>query len=284
MSLLVFWLIPVVLLVVLILLVLDYRRANIKPELLIIEPLGKLITLWRLARIIGPEAKIHRVLNCLRQTHLSDSRLIDLVLSDQSLNQRKEESTHLITDQPLPMLGTRRVLEVADRRSSIVVGSYQTVEPFLDSQTLPDDWPVLKKEIDLAAEHGFLTLLLGLSHRSRPEGRIPKHQYLGAVMLEAQVDRSAAKQLSSHPWRLVSCLPTGLVRWLSRELGEEKRVISAKAIGEINSPLEREKAYADNRAFAEADFTARYQMIRLCQRRFRCRVLSLNGEDERLPV
>jgi hypothetical protein len=289
----VFWLVPVLLVVVFTLILLHHAQSGRKPRLLLVEPCGTLVRQWHLARIIGDERQVIRLLGLTQAYHDHSGSILEQVLHSVSLNGPKPSST-LLRLERLPVMGEKRALEVDGKVMLIAVGLIEEVLPLVkydsDGKTLLGDESgrELQRVSTNAAAHGYLPLACvgRFAHGKVPLTGAEHFSWAGLALLEPEVDREALSKLQSYPrakLKLLSVLPDELLGQLSRQVGRSEAWAGLGA-GYRDNPQEQEQYWDATAYIGAAGLRERYSAIRYFQHGRDCQVWSANPEDAKLPA
>lgn len=274
MDLLIFWLTPVILAVVLILVSLSHRPKTKLLPLTLIEPLGTLFKDWRLARRIGSEKRLADLTNYFSATELDQwSRLGEIVKGDAQLPSK----VALVKTEPLSLLGEKRLIEVENKTISVIIGL--PAEVLGQIETID---PKAAAEATRAEANGILTLHVGevVIHGRDNQFR---HRYIGSLLFEPIFEPSKLEKLIA--WRWLSVLPSTLLAHYATQLPgtEDGHFYDATEITQA-PPQEAEERLAAAKVIGSANLRDRYQIVCQYQRQHDCRFWSRNPADRKLPL
>jgi hypothetical protein len=288
---LIFWLVPVILLVVFTLIITNHARDPVRRKLLFVEPLGSLIPTWRPVRLIGDASQLRQALAWLAQSRLTDGSPLEHLLADHDAAPVGDPSA-LLHRQPLGPWGEQRVLQRNGRSVSILAGDIDTI---LAASRYRSDGRVLLTESDRAeqrltaaraGEHGFVAVAIALRHFHTRVYEPDRHTWLGMAFLEPVYDEVLSRKLGligQSRLKFLSVLPseflhsvTARVRGSSQFAGIPPR--------QSTTPQEEEQAWEQNTTIGGADSAKRHAVCRYFESRRDCRLLSVLPDDEKLPI
>jgi hypothetical protein len=288
MEVIVFWLMPVALLVVLILLTLQIIKHNRKQEIHIIEPLGLLVTDWQVARFEPDSQTIKQVFKLLASSNLSKGTLLEqiIVSSSKSVSLKSKSSTGtLIEHQSFGALSEQFVLELGNKKKSFLIGPLEQIEEFIEDEKIAKYRTLSQK----SAENGYLALVIATSFVHGDKPKKSKYQIEGMVVMEPVTNQdfvTALQGTNQKPTRFLTALPVGVASKLYSQVFPSKTHFDLNA-KELESLLPPKFAEADLEkaiVVGGADLIARHQALRVWQRQYDCTVVSRNLEDRDLPV
>lgn len=276
------WPAGLVLLVLVVGLVSGLRVGSHLPSVMLIEPLLLMVRRWQIARLTGDGNKVEVALGWLESTHVGDGLLEQILPTPKK---RNRDGVTLISSRQLPLLGEQRLVRQGKQTFSVIVGTAGDVLPELILTKA--ERAKLQQETDQAAEHGFLTLLVGQTAVHSTSSDAPtrlEHVFLGSVLLEPLLDTVTIEKIGRLPnveKRLLTVLPKIFASYLAEKIGVTGQ---ADALTGQESPEVFEKQVHAAAVLAEADHQRRYQIIRALQLTHHCSLLSKLPSDDGLPI
>ena len=288
MDSIVFWLMPVALLVVLILLTLQIIKHNHKSELYVIEPMGLLVRSWQVARFEPDNQSIRQIFKLLATANLSKGTLLEsAIVSASGSVSLKSKSTKgtVVEHQSFGVLAEQLVLEVGNKKQSVLIGPLEQIEEFVNDEKISKYRTLSQKSV----ENGYLMLIIATSFVHGHLSKKSKHQIEGVVVLEPEVDQDRVEILqraNQKPTRFLTVLPVGVTAHLFNQIFPHKAHfdLNAKELETLLPPKFAEVDLEKATIVGGADLIARHQALRVWQREFDCIVVSRNPEDRDLPV
>ncbi|QQG49867.1 MAG: hypothetical protein HZB70_03675 [Candidatus Berkelbacteria bacterium] len=305
----IFWLVPVVLLIVFILVLLRHGRDTNKPPLLIVEPLGTLITAWQTARFIpagvssteknstAPTStarkQLEEYLSMFRyQTCNSGTPLEMIIISTLGIEQRSAAT--LLHCHGLSLWGEQRIFETKDGKIlSVMMGDigeilskvkYNGAGKEVMSDKMRQELKALSQR---SGSHGYLPVACCYRFvHARAVIEPTGHSWAGLILLEPVLAPNLIKRLRGYrqaDLKMLSILPEALLSFLRRQLWRTETYDGATPSREDN-PKEKEEYWDQARSIGSANLRERYSAVRYFQFGKNCRVLSGNTEDRQLPV
>ncbi len=291
MPLLVFWLTPVVLVLVLALLLLRFQPKR-KSKLVVIEPLLLLIDQWHLSRIIGDDRAVIRHLRQWQQglelTHSTVEQLARQIV----LKPSQAGQAAILEQRRLPFWAEQRVIEVNGKKSALLCGSVGEVLEHCDA----DDAGALTSEkrrewqglASTAARNGFLAL--ACAETSNIDSSERPYRFMGLAILEPVYNQEALKKFRALSGvgqvRLLSFLPVALLEIIREKLlpaAADPRSISEQELQEL-PPRQQETAIENSNIYGEIPTRSRYYIARQLQHRYELLVASRVGQDSDIPA
>ncbi len=288
---LIFWLVPVILLIVFTLIVTNHARDPRRRKLLLVEPLGTLIPCWRAVRMIGDVNQLRQALAWTEQTRLGDDAPLDCIVSSDE-SPRPSEPTPLIHRELLGAWSEQRVLQRTGRTISILAGD---VDRILGGCRYRSDGRILLTESDRAeyrltaaraGEHGYLAVAFGARYFHSRVYEPDKHTWLGLILFEPVYDQSLLNQLQqidSSRMKLLSFLPVEFLHAVVAKLRGSSQFAGIPR-RPVETPLEEEQLWQSSSVIGSADQAKRHAVARYFELRRDCRMLSTLSSDRQLPI
>lgn len=289
---LIFWLVPVILLVVLISIVANHVNSPRRRKLYFLEPLGTLITTWRSVRLIGESSPLRTALTWLAGSDLSEGTPLEWILKSPDTPSRRAAEFPLLHQQSIGSWGEQRVVQHGGRPVSIVAGS---VDAVLDACRYRSDGRLLLTDSDKAehrltaeraGEHGFLAVAVGIRYFHGRVYEPDKHTWLGMIFFEPVYDEQLLGQLrhiDPSRMKLLSYLPEPFlhsvltkIRGVNQFAGIPRRPVI--------TPLEQERLWQESAAIGSADAALRHAIVRYFESRRDCWMISGIAADRKLPL
>jgi len=288
MEVIVFWMAPVVLLVVLILLTLQIIKHNRKGELYVIEPAGLLVSGWQVARFEPDGQSIRRVFHLLATSNLSKETLLEQIIVSASRSvylKSKSSSGTLVEHQSFGVLSEQFILQIGNKIQSFVIGPLDQIETFIEDEKIAKYRTLSQK----SAENGYLALVIASSFVHGDKPKQSKHQIEGMVVLEPTIDQdfvTILRKPNQKPTRFLTVLPIGVASHLYAQVfpAHTHFGLNAKELETLLPPKFAEADLEKATIVGGADLIARHQALRVWQRQFDCIVVSRNPEDRDLPI
>lgn len=288
---LIFWLVPVILLVIFSLIVINHSRDPVRRKLLLVEPLGALIPRWRAVRMIGDMNQLRHALAWLAQSRLTDLSPFEHLLAHEDALPAGQ-STPLLFRQTIGTWGEQRVLQRGGRTISIIAGD---VEAVLAASRYRSDGRILLTESDRAehrltaaraGEHGYLAFAVAQRHFHTRLFEPDKHTWLGLVLLEPVYDQALInqlKQIEPSRLKLLSVLPIEFLHGVMTKMRGASQFAGIPSRAST-TPQEEEQVWEHSPAIGGADATKRHTICRYFESRRNCRMLSALPMDKNLPI
>lgn len=289
MAVIIFWLMPVVLLVVLILLVLAIlARQTTKQSLTVIEPLGWLVKSWQVARFEPDNQSLTRLFKVLASSNLSKGTLLEQIIVSAAGSIRlksKPNAGILVEHQSVGPLAEQFILEIGTKTQSVLVGPLEQIENLVDDDKIAK-YRALSQQ---SAEHGYLALTIATCFVHGDKPKKTKHQVEGVIVLEPKIDQDQAARLqknSQQPIRFLTVLPVCMATNLYSQVFPDQTPfgLNAKELETILPPKFAEADLDKAAVVGGADLIARHQALRVWQQKYTCTVISVNPEDRDLPI
>ncbi len=288
MELIVFWLMPVLLLIVLIFLTLQITKDRKLAKLYAVEPLELLIKGWQVARFEPDNQTIKRIFKLLAMANLSKGTLLEQVIVSAARSfrlQSKAMSAMLVEHRSIGPLAEQFILETSAKNQSVLIGPLEQIEELVDDEKIAKYRHLSQK----STESGYLSLTVATSFIHGSKQKSIRHQIEGLVILEPVIDEKQLAKLqniSQELARFLTVLPVGLATHLYNQVFPDQAHFSvqAKELETILPPKFAEVDLDKARVVGGADLVARHQALRVWQRRFSCVLVSRNPEDRDLPV
>lgn len=287
MEVIVFWLVPVVLLIVLILLTLQAVKHRHLPKLYVVEPLGFLVTSWQVARFEPDSQSAKRTFKLLARANLSKGTLLEQIIVSAAGSvalKSKDTAGTLVEHQSFGPLAEQFVLELGNKSQSILIGPLEQIEEFIVDERVAKYRALSKR----SAENGYLALIIATSF-VHGDKKVTKHQIEAAVLLEPVIDEeqlAKLQQLGSVAIRFLSVTPVVIAAQLYEKVfpSQAHFDLNAKELETLLPPKFAEADLEKAIVVGGADLIARHQSLRVWQRQFDCIVVSRNPEDRELPI
>lgn len=289
MELVIFWLVPVVLLVVLILLVLAILARQVtKQPLTVIEPLGWLVKSWQVARFEPNTQSLAQLFKALASSNLSRGTLLEQIIVSAAGSIRlksKATAATLVEHQSIGPLAEQFVLMLGTKKQSVLIGPLEQIEGLVDDEKIAKFRALSQK----SAENGYLALTMAASFVHGDKPNKTKHQIEGIVVLESNIDQGQLAQLqrfNHEQTRFLTVLPVGVAAHLYGQVFPDKSHfgLNAKELETLLPPKFAEADLDKAVVVGGADLIARHQALRVWQQKHSCVVVSVNPEDRDLPV
>ncbi len=289
-EVIIFWLVPVGLLVVFTIILLGHTRDPKRRKLLFLEPLGTVITQWRPVRFVGDQVALPQSLKLLVATRTSDASALDLILSLEL--DGRPMSAELLEHQLLGAWAEQRVVVDEGRSLSLLAGDPAIV---LRASRYRSDGRTLltesdRAEINLTAkragEHGYLALAVAKRYFHSRIFEADKHTWLGLILLEPIIDESLiarVRQLIPGRVKLLSVLPTELLGYIQTKVRGESQFAGIPTRPSTD-PVAREDHWQRTDVLGETSFEDRFAIVRYFESRRDCRLVSVLPGDRKLPI
>lgn len=188
-----------------------------QPEEVIIEPLA-LVKTWKLARLVGDDAKIGTLLYALKG--LEDHDFFSHILRNWQSNSVKSNKTklNLLEDHDLKTGGHEFIIQEGNHRLTVLVGSFRELHDRCQFDTYSKELSeeAVEHQATLASRNGYLALGLALATGVTQNVR-PK--FLGLVLLEPEIDSSVSV---IRPTRIYTQADPELSHYLAGKLWDMK--------------------------------------------------------------
>lgn len=289
MEVIVFWLMPVVLLVVLILLVLAMSaRKTTKQPLKVIEPLGWLVTSWQVARFEPNTQSLTQLFKVLASSNLSKGTLLEQIIVSAAGSIRLKSKATVATlaeHQLVGPLAEQFVLTLGTKKQSVLIGPLEQIESLVDDEKIAKFRALSQK----SAQNGYLALTMATSFVHGDRSKKTKHQIEGVVVLEPSIDQSRVAQIQKidhDQTRFLTVLPFGVATHLYGQVFPDQTPfgLNAKELETLLPPKYAEADLEKAAVVGGADIVARHQALRVWQQKHSCVVVSVNPEDRDLPI
>ena len=293
MPLIIFWLTPVFL-VVIFLIVLTQHKVSIKPKLFIIEPLLYLIKKWQLARIEGDEKNTRRLFSYWLPGLEMQRSIVEQLVRQVDFNRPviPDESIAILNQRTLPFWAEERELELRAKKSSVLAGPISEVIEYCDADTrgklTREDIDSWRKKADKAYANGFWALALAESSSAQAlESK--KYKLIGLMILEPVINKKAEAVLrrmtAVGQVKFLSFLPASFIERLVQKIFPSRKVqtINGQELSKL-SPIKQEAAMDSKEIFGEMAAKNRYYIVRHYRSRYSLTVASLVPSDDELPA
>ncbi|MDP3992864.1 MAG: hypothetical protein Q8Q05_01460 [bacterium] len=289
MEVIVFWLMPVVLLVVLILLVLvmiGHQRTL--RRLTVIEPLGWLVKSWQVARFEPNNQTLAGLFKVIASSNLSKGTLLEQIIVSAAGSVRlksKAAAATLVEHQSIGPLAEQFVLRFGAKKQSVLIGPLEQIEGLVDDDTIAKFRALSQK----SAQNGYLALTIATSFLHGDKPQKTNHQIEGTVVLESSIDQSRVAQIQKidhDQARFLTVLPFGVAMHLYGHVFPNQTPfgLNAKELETLLPPKYAEADLEKAAVVGAADIVARHQTLRVWQQKHSCVVVSVNPEDRDLPI
>ena len=284
----VFWLVPVILLIVLIFLSLQIGHHHRWPKLYIIEPLDLLVKSWRAVRFEPDGQALKKSFKLLSSINLSQGTLLEkmIVAAAGAIRLQSKSSTAILTDHHLiGPLAEQFIISLGSKKQSILIGPLEQIEGLVADEKLTRYRQLSQK----SAENGYLSLLIATSYLHGDRVKTIKHQIEGLVILEPIIDQkqlSSLQKINPESVRFLTVLPSVVAGRLYDQTLPSQTYFSlnSKELETLLPPKFAEAEIGRAKVVGGADLVARHQALRVWQQQFDCVVVSRNSEDHDLPV
>jgi hypothetical protein len=293
MPLVVFWLTPVVLVMVFLLFLIS-QRPHKRRRIFLIEPLLFLFEKFRVARSIGNEQQLKKLLSYwlpgLEMQQSVVEQLVRQIEDAPPLIAAKD--TTVLTQQPLPFWAELRHLEVVGKSHFVLAGPISELINYCDADF---DGPITQEKrvswpgnAETADKNGFWTLALAESHS--PDAMLrKKFKLAGLVVLEPVLNAQAVAEVrqaaSQGEVRLLSVMSANFCQSLLEKIFPELKVkaVSGPELSEM-SPRDQERLTEAAKIYGEVGQKNRYWIARQLQRHANTVVISKLPIDTDLPA
>lgn len=229
----------------------------------IIEPLGLIFTNWQLVRSVG-SSQANQVLEQFQATSLTHSSLREII------GRAKHRTKHqLISNQELPLLGERRVIETNGRTIQAVIGLPSELQTLVSASTF-------HTEALIAVEHGLLPLVVATSASTKPDA---KFGYVGTLLFEP---KCVPYKGDAANIRVLSVLPAMFVNYYYQQFGAFSDLAVDAASFLYDTPQKIEKIITQAAIIGAANLRERYQLLALLSTHNSYQFVSNNIQDEQL--
>jgi hypothetical protein len=293
MPLVVFWLTPVVLVTVFLLYLLS-RGPGKKRRIFLVEPLLFVFEKFRIARFIGSESELKKLLSYWLPGLELQQSLIEQVA-------RQIESTPtlfapkditVLTQQSLPFWAELRQIDLSGKNLFVLAGPVTELINYCDADAdglvTPEkrvSWPATA---ETAHKNGFWTLALAYS--SSPDAMLrKKFRLAGLIILEPVLKDQSVIEIrqaaSQGEVRLISVMSAGFCQAILEKIFPELRVkaVSGPELSDM-SPKGQERTIEAAKIYGEIGQKNRYWIARQLQRHGYLAVLSNLPLDNDLPA
>lgn len=289
----IFWLVPVLLLSVFLLVLLRHTSENRKPPLLIVEPLGTIISAWQTARVIGDKKQLDNYLSMFRYHACNSGTPLEaIILATGGIEQHLPVT--LLHCHGLGLWGEQRIFETADGKIlSVMIGDVSEILPKVKymgagkAVMTENERHELEMTANRANSHGFLPL--ACCYRFVHSGSVIEptgHSWAGFILLEPVLAAGLVKRLGGYrpqDLKMLSVLPPALLFFLRRRLWRTEADGGLPLVLD-KGPKEKEEYWDNSSCIGSANLRERYSAVRYFQFGKTCRVLSGNAEDRQLPI
>lgn len=293
MPLIIFWLTPVLLLVIF-LVVISQNKVSDKPKVFLVEPLLFLVKKWELARIEGDEKKTKRLLSYwLPGLEMQQSIIEQLT---RQINVRPpiipDKSIIILNQKTLPFWAEERELDLRGKKTSVLAGPISELIKYCDSDTKGplsrEQTEAWLKKIDNVYANGFLAVAFAESS-SKEALNTRKYRLIGVTILEPGINtknQQKIRQMSSiGKIKIISFLPAALAEHIMQKVFPSRKdaVISGLQLSKL-TPKKQEEAMDSSTIFGEIDAKNRYYIARHFHRDNDVTVVSNVSSDSELPA
>ena len=293
MPLIVFWLTPVILVVIFLIVMIQYKVSD-KPKIFIVEPLLYLIKKWEMARIEGNEKNINRLFSYwLPGLEMQRSIIEQLV---RQVNFRipviPDKKITILNQKTLPFWAEERELEIWGKKTSVLAGPISEVIKYCDvdvgGNLTKEKTNVWLKKADNAYANGFLALAFAESSTKEALDNI-KYKFTGLMILEPVIDKKAEgtiRQMTAiGKVKIISFLPANFIEQLMQKIfpSRKDRIISGQELSKL-SPKKQETAMDDGTIFGEITTKNRYYIAKHFHGKYNLTIASNIAVDDDLPA
>lgn len=265
----IFWLVPVALLILAISVALAVSEGRRRPPLAVIDPF-ELVNNWPLARLIPATERLERLLQTISTTTV-DRSVLEQISRSWSIK-RSPSRSNLLAGRLIGPLAIWRLVSDGSLQS-IVLGPPEELMEFVgegDRLQLIS----LAKEAKQAGKNGFLYLALAERRLSKTVDKPPSdHQVVGAILAEANIDNRTIQSIPrSESTRVLTALPVGLAIWLADRFGlKTDTVVDGNELMKQlnNQPLVVEEQLNRAKLIARANPAIRHLAIRSWSAKYR---------------
>jgi hypothetical protein len=294
MPIIVFWLTPVALALVLLLVVLGQGGSRGRKKLFLVEPLLFLVGRYQLARCDGDQKRLLELLSdWLPGLELQQSLLEQIarqIVTTPPLVAPKE--VEILSQRALSFWAEERLLRRHGKKYSVLAGPVSEVATYCDADPAgpltPEKAVAWQAKADTAHRNGFWTLSLAESAAEDALLR-KKYRLCGLLILEPVLDDRAVIQLRQAAGQ-------GAVRFLSVAAGEfvatiserifpsrREKVVSGFELSAL-SPKEQERSVEAATIYGAVGKNNRYWIARFLQQDYRLAAFSRVPLDDDLPA
>lgn len=293
MPLIIFWLTPVFLIVIF-LIVLSQNKVSNKPKVFVVEPLLFLVKKWELARIEGDDKRTRRLMGYWLPGLEMQQSIIEQLARQIIVRPPivPDKNITILNQKILPFWAEERELNVQGKKSSIIAGPISELIKYCDSdikgklsKEQVDAW---LKKTDKVHSNGFLAVAFAESS-SKEALETKKYKLVGLAILEPVLDKNAElkiRQMSSAgKIKIVSLLPATLAEQLMQKVFPSRKdtVISGGQLSKL-SPKKQEDAMDNSTIFGEVAVKNRYYIARHFRRDNYLTIVSNVPGDSELPA
>ena len=288
MELLVFWLIPVLLLIVLIFLTISITNSLRLKKLIVIEPVGSVIKDWLIIRSEPAEASV--LLQSISSAFIEDEATISTILA-QALkrNISSENKAKLLPVEELSLSGVLSAsIDSSESKNSrtILVGLVSTIKPFLTKNELLTTHVKLLSD---SANNGFLALAVAERVNHHSTKRKNSFRLVGTIIIEpifADDLINKLNRLEIRSLKILTELPDQLAVQIFNKLNDKNTVksVSATTLKEVRQIKYAEAELEEVDILSEANHEQKHFALRTWQRQHQVIFLSKSEEDQSLPA
>ncbi len=288
----IFWLVPVFLLITLILLLVHSLKRHQKPFLNIVEPLGFLIKSWNFARTTGDQKQVNQLVGLFKSSAVQSDTPAWAVISNLNEHPYTAKRAEFVRTAKLPIFGEQRIIEHQGEILSVIVGLSVEVLPLVKyisgtKQLSNEERLEIERTARNAASHGYLALAVAYKTLHGTTITEPRnYTWAGQIILEPVLEEKVMARLRSvsrSTFRFLSVLPTELLERLLKTVRLQDEFIG---IGKpaVDHPKLTEEYLEKASCIGEASLKERYTAVRFYQHHYDCRLWSTLPEDKELPV
>jgi len=287
MDLIVFWLTPVLLFTVLIVLLIKHTAAQRQRHLTVIEPINLLLTDWRLVRS-EPEsllAQIEGFKSVSSESSTTLEHVFKHVLRNLTIKNKPLEFS-VASVEPLAPLSTRFDLTSKTGSKSMLIGPIENLESFIEESASKAEHQRLSHD---ALINGYLPLSVSVNtqHGSKAN-TATKFSLLGTVIIEPVYPSTKPLKNSSQDRphiKFLTELPEILARHVYDyfEVASDKSV-DAKSIKQLKPVKFAEAEIEKADIVSSADHDVKHLAIRTWQSQAKVEYFSCLEIDRELPI
>lgn len=290
---LVFWLTPVVLVLVLVFLLLHFQP-KLKPKLILVEPLLLLASQWHVSRIVGNEREVwHQISLWQDGMELSQSVIEQLARQIITKPGSRANQSAILEQRRLPFWAEQRLVETLGKKTAVLCGPVNELLEYCNADDAGEMGSEKRREwLDLAAtaeRNGFLALSFAETS-GKTELAEKAYRFTGVAVLEPVFNQEMLQKVrslsSQGQLRLLSFLPIALLENFRTKALPAHALASTVSGAELQemTPHQQEAAIERSAIYGEIPTRNRFYIARQLQRDHELVVASRLPQDSDIPA
>lgn len=292
MPLILFWLVPVILVIVLITIILHDQETRSQPKLLLFDPLV-VVESWKIARVLGNEQRVLENLAMVTKVLPGTATFMEDFLKKLEFPRATVKGATLQKNTRVGSYSELYQFQHSGRIISLLLGDIGTVSELCDQswQGAVNEKVIaeLEHEDRLTRQHGYFGLAVAIRlDRSLP-GPLAPYQLLGYLICEPALNQAKISKLrqaeAGKKARVITLLSLELAENLAKKVFPSVRWQSLSALTvQATSPKGRRSAFEKATLIADTTLNDRHEICLLWRHTYQLELAASHPEDvEHLP-